>query len=120
VFLAFYFGMKPYNRITILGTLLIGGLLPFIILMRRLEIGLIALIPVAFLVKYELGTGTNVPFNAAILMAAGLLGIMGLPHDRNRSVCTSSSIESEPTGFIVYSGDDAISHSRKCRLVPLG
>jgi O-antigen ligase len=40
-----------------------------------LEIGLIAIIPVSFLLKLELGTGTNVPLNAAILMTAGLLGL---------------------------------------------
>jgi hypothetical protein len=68
-------GLLIYSRLPRLFAIGLGLLVGTLLLLRKLHFGVLALIPVAFLVKYELGTGTNVPFNAAILMAAGLLGI---------------------------------------------
>lgn len=72
---SFFLGQHASTRIAILSYLAVGGVIATGLLIRRLDIGLMMLIPVAFLAKFELGTGTNIALNAAILLTAMLLGI---------------------------------------------
>lgn len=73
--LAAYFGRRATNRLVLLVVLVVGGTLAFVILTRRLEWGLLVLIPVSLLVPWEIGTGTKVAVNATILLVPLLLGL---------------------------------------------
>lgn len=68
-------GMLASVRVFFLVCLFIAGIISLLIISRWMETGLIALTLTSFFVKFELGTGTNVPLNMAFLMVAGLVGI---------------------------------------------
>ena len=73
--LATLLGRRATPRLVQLAALGMVGTLVFFVLTRRLEWGLLALIPVSFLVPWEIGTGTKVPLNATILLVPFLLAV---------------------------------------------
>lgn len=73
--IAAYIGLRPQSRIAFLPSLAALGLLGLIVLLRKLPWGIIALVPIAFLVDIRFGTGTNVSFNVTFLFSIALIGI---------------------------------------------
>ena len=74
LFLAALLGQRATLTIVVFLALVFVGLVALIVLTRRPDWGLLAIIPVSFLVRFELGTGTNIPFNATFLLVTGLTG----------------------------------------------
>ncbi len=71
-------GLRPTGRLAqlvLLGTLGLGALT---LILRYLPWGVLALIPVSFLVDYPIKTGTNVVFNATFVLTALLLAAWAL------------------------------------------
>lgn len=63
------------NRLPLLIIGGIGGVAGLLVLQRRPALGLIALSPVALMVKYSLGTGSQTGINAAVLLIVLLVGL---------------------------------------------
>jgi hypothetical protein len=53
----------------------VGGIIGGLVLLRRMQLGLLAVIPASLLVSQAIGTGTNTSINATILILAGLFGV---------------------------------------------
>lgn len=68
-------GMRATPKLILLAAALGVGLLIFLLFSRWMELGIAALVPATFLGRVTVGTGTNVPFNLAILLSAFLLGL---------------------------------------------
>jgi O-antigen ligase len=67
-------GLRAQSRLAWLPGLAVIGLLGLVVLLRYLPWGLVALVPVSFLVDMQVGTGTNVSFNATFLLVLALAG----------------------------------------------
>jgi O-antigen ligase len=63
------------GRLGLLALLGVPVILGLLALLRRPVWGLLALLPTALLVPFEIGTGTQTTINAAVLLAGGLLGL---------------------------------------------
>jgi len=68
-------GIGATQQSVFLATAALVGLISFIWLTRHIEWGILALIPVTFLLPFSLGTGTQTEINLTILLAILLLGI---------------------------------------------
>ncbi len=68
-------GLRVQSRLAWLPALAAIGLLGLVVLLRYLPWGLVALVPVSFLVDRQVGTGTNVSFNATFLLVLALVGV---------------------------------------------
>jgi O-antigen ligase len=71
-------GLRPTTRLALLPALLVLGLLGLVVLLRYLPWGVIALVPLSFLVDIPIKTGTNVQLNATFLLIILLLGAWAL------------------------------------------
>ena len=68
-------GLFVSKQLAILAVAGVGGTVLFFWLTRRIEWGVLALIPISYLVKTELGTGTESALNASILWVILLIGV---------------------------------------------
>lgn len=68
-------GWQTTPEVAQLILLAVGGLVAIVVLILRLEWGIIIIIPLSFLVRYEISTGTNVPLNAAFIFVILMLGL---------------------------------------------
>lgn len=68
-------GTRATPRLVILAAAGIAGAISFIWLTRHIEWGILALVPVTFLVPYGLGTGTQTSINMSILLVLLLLSV---------------------------------------------
>jgi O-antigen ligase len=73
--MALVIGSIATSTILLLLILAFGGVVAFFVLHRHPEWGLLAIIPVTFLVPITVGTGTNVSLNATILFVAFLFAV---------------------------------------------
>jgi O-antigen ligase len=73
--LALILGREISLTLLLLVLLAIGGALVFAILSKHIEWGILAIIPISFFARWEIGTGTNVSFNLTIIMVMFLLGL---------------------------------------------
>lgn len=73
--LAARFGQQPSLRQVLIFSAALGGALGLALLARWPELGLLAIVPVSLLARWEIGTGTKIPLNLTILLLAGLFGM---------------------------------------------
>jgi hypothetical protein len=73
--LAWVLGSRASFRLAAMTLFVVGGPILLIILLRRVELGILAVIPTSFFIRWEIGTGTNVSLNFTILLLAGLIGV---------------------------------------------
>lgn len=71
---SFLLGQRASNRYLLLAIMLVGGGVFTVLLIRRLEIGIAALIAASIYAKFEVGTGTAVSLNASLILSAVLIG----------------------------------------------
>ncbi len=68
-------GMRATPRLIFLAAAGLAGAVSFIWLTRHIEWGILALVPVTFLVPFGLGTGTQTEINLTILLSLLLVGV---------------------------------------------
>ncbi|MEJ5201850.1 MAG: O-antigen ligase family protein [Anaerolineales bacterium] len=73
--LAWILGSRASLRLAAMTLFVVGGPILLIILLQRLELGILAVVPTSFFIRWEIGTGTNVSLNFTILLLAGLIGV---------------------------------------------
>jgi O-antigen ligase len=75
ILLSVLLGLRASPSLLILVGIGFGGIITLIVLKRHPVWGVIALVPVSMLIKYEIGTGTNVSLNGSIVLAVTLIGV---------------------------------------------
>jgi hypothetical protein len=73
--LSWLLGPRANTRLLMLAAMGLAAVVAFIVLSQRPMCGLLALIPAAFLVPIEFGTGTKVAVNAVILLVPFLIAV---------------------------------------------
>lgn len=71
---AILIGLRPNSQLVQLAALLAAAAAGWLALNRYPAASLVALVPLAFLADWQLGTGTNVALNATFLMSMALVG----------------------------------------------
>lgn len=96
-------GFMASPKWALMAGVLICGVIGFIILLRRPEIGVFLLLPISFFAYWELGTGTSVAFNFTFLLSIAIIGIwiFRLITVRDRSISLTNSISTLSILFLI-------------------
>jgi hypothetical protein len=97
---AAYLGSHVSDRWLVLLVAVVGALM----LLRRPVLGLFALIVGALLIRFDIGTGTEVKLNLAALLVPALLGLWLLDMVRRRELRLASSLLNKPLWVFLFAG----------------
>jgi hypothetical protein len=70
-----FFGLLASISLLKLIGIIISSCLLLVLLLRKPELGVVAIFPISFFIKTVIGTGTNVPLNITFLWVAFLIGL---------------------------------------------